>query len=181
MRNKPDLRRKKAVQAFEGEVLKTFGAKGELVIRFDRNSPENVDLKAPVFILIDGLPAPFYFKSFERSGNKVKVIFENMESEDLASELVGKRFSSGETNVLKSSVARGTPELAYLISFSVYDKNLGKIGIITDFYDYPGNPCFEVLNGDKQFLIPVNENIILEINTTDKILITDLPEGLIGI
>ena len=170
---------RKKVQAGAGEVLKTFGAKGELIIRFDKITPESIDLKEPVFIVMDGLPVPFYFKSFEPFAGKVKVIFENMESEILASELVGKRLHIDNSDAKNPETELSG--LAGLISFSIRDEKLGDTGIITDFFDYPGNPCFEVSKDEKQFLIPVNEDLIVSINASDKILFTILPEGLLEI
>ena len=170
---------RKKVRAGAGEVLKTFGAKGELIIRFDKLASESFDLKEPVFIVTDGLPVPFYFKTFEPFAGKVKVIFENMESERLASELVGKRFFIDDSDTEKPDTE--TYGFAGLISFSVRDEKLGETGIVTDFFDYPGNPCLEVSKGEKRFLVPVNEDLIIDINTSDKILITILPEGLLDI
>ncbi|MDR2562682.1 MAG: hypothetical protein LBC98_01925 [Prevotellaceae bacterium] len=170
---------RKKVRTGVGEVLKTFGAKGELIIRFDAIAPESLDLKEPVFIVIDGLPVPFYFKTFEPFAGKVKVIFENMESEQLASELVGKRLHAD--NSIAEKPETEVSGFAALISFAVRDEKLGEIGIITDFFDYPKNPCFEVCKDEKQFLIPINEELIVGINDEDKTLITTLPEGLLEI
>jgi 16S rRNA processing protein RimM len=128
---------------------------------------------------MDGLSVPFYFKEFEPFAGKVKVIFHNMGSEKLASELTGKRFhmQNPDTKVTDQDL----PELAALISFAVHDKKIGDIGKITDFFDYPGNPCFEITWGEKQSLIPINEELIQGVSMSEKILFTNLPDGLLDI
>jgi ribosomal 30S subunit maturation factor RimM len=103
-----------------GEVLKTFGTDGGIIVKIDESVPENI--KEPVFILIDGLWVPFYFKSFEPRGKKVKIIFENMESEELAAELAGKKIFS-QPEIADESVS----ERSALVEFTVIDSRLGNL------------------------------------------------------
>ena len=73
------------------EVIKTFGVNGELVLKLYSSFPEEIDLEEPVFIDIDGIPVPFYFKAFRFNGkSKAVVVFDDFESELLAEELIGK-------------------------------------------------------------------------------------------
>ena len=52
-----------------GQVLKSNGRDGELLVSFSGIAPEDIDLEEPVFIEFDGLPVPFYFEAFTQRGN----------------------------------------------------------------------------------------------------------------
>ncbi|MDR2382711.1 MAG: PRC-barrel domain-containing protein [Prevotellaceae bacterium] len=153
-----------------GEVLKIFGAGGELIVKISESVHE--DYKEPVFICIDGLWVPFYFKLFEPHGKKVKIIFENMESKELAEELVGKKIFS-QPEISHQSV----PEPSSLTGFTVVDSKLGNLGQVNDVFDYPGNPCLEIIINEKQVLIPLNG--IEKLEFRKKIIHTTIPEGLL--
>jgi 16S rRNA processing protein RimM len=153
-----------------GEVLKTFGTEGELILKIGESVLENI--KEPVFINIDGLWVPFYFKLFELRGKKAKIIFENMESEELAEELVGKKIFSQPENSKESG-----SELSDLKGFTVIDSKLGNLGQVIDVFEYPGNPCVEITVNEKQILIPLNG--IKKLEYRKKLIHTTIPEGLL--
>jgi 16S rRNA processing protein RimM len=153
-----------------GEVLKTFGTEGELIVKVYESVPENI--KEPIFICFDGLWVPFYFKLFELRGKKAKIIFENMESEELAEELVGKKIFS-RPEVSNVSVA----EPSDLTGFTVIDSRLGKLGQVCDVFKYPGNPCVEIIFNEKKVLIPLNS--VEKFNYRKKQIYTTVPDGLL--
>jgi 16S rRNA processing protein RimM len=153
-----------------GEVLKTFGTDGEIIVKINESVPENI--KEPVFIRIDGLWVPFYFKSFDSYSKKVKIIFENMESEELAEELVGKKiFSQPEISCESGS------ELSDLVGFTVIDVKFGNLGQVVDVFEYPGNPCIEIVVNKKQIMIPLNG--IKKLEYRKKLIYTTIPDGLL--
>jgi 16S rRNA processing protein RimM len=154
-----------------GEVLKTFGTEGELIVKIGESVPENI--KEPVFIRIDGLWVPFYFKLFELRGKRAKIIFENMESEELAGELTGKKIFLQPEN----SFAETVSELSELKGFTVIDSKLGDLGQVCEVFEYPGNPCIEITVNEKQVLIPLNG--IEKLEYRKKLIHTSIPEGLL--
>ncbi|MDR0726302.1 MAG: hypothetical protein LBF59_09910 [Prevotellaceae bacterium] len=153
-----------------GEVLKIFGAGGELIAKI--NEPVFENCGEPVFIRIDGLWVPFYFKLFEPHGKRVKIIFENMESKELAEELVGKKMFS-QPEILHESAS----EPSSLMRFTVIDSKLGNLGQVEEVFDYPGNPCVGIVINGKQVLIPLNGIEKLELRK--KLIYTTIPEGLL--
>jgi 16S rRNA processing protein RimM len=160
------------VQCLFGEVLKTFGTVGELIVKIDEPSPEKI--KEPVFICIDGLWVPFYFKLFELRGKKAKIIFENMESEALAEELIGKKiFSHRKPSFVPDS------KRSDLTGFTVIDSQLGNLGQVSDVFEFPGNPCIELTISGKQVMIPLNG--IIKLEHRKKLIHTSIPEGLLDL
>jgi 16S rRNA processing protein RimM len=155
-----------------GEVLKTFGTDGEMIVKINESVPENV--KEPIFIRIDGLWVPFFFKLFEYRGKRVKIILENMESEELATELVGKKIFTQPAIAHESA-----SELSGLMGFSVIDSNSGNLGQINEVFEYPGNPCIGITINEKQVMIPLNG--IKRLEYRKKLIHTTIPEGLLEI
>lgn len=44
------------------KVVKSFGADGELVVRYIPDAPEDINEKKPVFLYFEELPVPFLSK-----------------------------------------------------------------------------------------------------------------------
>jgi 16S rRNA processing protein RimM len=160
------------VQSLFGEVLKTFGTAGELIVKVNDSVSKNI--KEPVFISFDGLWVPFYFKLYELRGKKAKIIFENMESEELAEELVGKKIL-----LRPETVHESVSELSCLTGFTVVDSKLGDLGQVDKVFEYPGNPCIEIIFNGKQVLIPLNG--IEKLNRRKKQIYTTIPDGLLDL
>ena len=160
-----------------GDVLKTFGANGELIVKVRENIPQAIlQNKKPVFIFIDGLSVSFYMKTAEPKGTgKLLVVFEDMETEALAAELIGKSV------YLPSEKAEAEPgnELDMLIGYTAVDTSYGELGVVKDVMDIPGNPCL-VLNKDGlEIIAPLNQELITEINPQKKQIHLSVPDGLL--
>jgi len=156
------------------DVQKTFGSHGELIIKLRPDAPEEIDVKEPVFVMIDGLPVPFYFKSFEARGNhRAQVIFDDMESQKLADDLVGK------TLLLPDSEPSSADSENDLTGYKVHDKHYGEIGVVSGFMDIPANPCLQIDYNGRKLLVPFHAAIVIKINNRRRTLETLLPEGLL--
>jgi 16S rRNA processing protein RimM len=156
-----------------GNVQRTFGTQGELIVRL-RAETEGIDLKEPVFVILDGLPVPFYFKSFEMRGNhRAQVVFEDMESQKLAEELVGK------TLWLPAPESTAATPPHSFTGYTVHDRQHGELGVVSGFLDIPGNPCLQVAYKNRELIIPFNEAIVKQTNHRTRTLETWLPEGLL--
>ena len=162
------------------DVVKTFGAHGELLIRLRPEAPEEINLSEPVFIIIEGYAVPFYFKRFEARGNhRALVIFDDMESMELAQELVGKPIELKRKNdKQKNQPASASP--FSLLHYHAVDEKAGEIGIVAEFIDIPGNPCLQLNDGMQEILIPFREEM-MTIDHKKKTITTNLPEGLVDV
>ncbi|MDR3226856.1 MAG: ribosome maturation factor RimM [Prevotellaceae bacterium] len=159
-----------------GEILKTFGENGELIVKLSNQAPSEINLQEPIFIIIDGLSVPFYFKIFEeRANNRALVILENIETERLASRLLGMQMLLP----YKKQLAKKDFNLNDFVGFDATDALVGKLGTITEFLDYPNNPCFQIIHNNKEIIIPINEEFIETIDTKSKTIDFKLPEGLV--
>lgn len=165
------------------EVIKTFGVNGELVLKLYSSFPEEIDLEEPVFIEIDGIPVPFYFKSFRFNGkSKAIVVFDDFESDILVQEYVGLKVWYDDDLLIEEDDDEPSP--ADFIGFKVltHADPPQMIGTVEDYYDYPNNPLFQVMTADDQeILLPVNEDFIVAIDDEQETLYVVLPEGFLSI
>ena len=68
-----------------------------------------------------------------------------------------------------------------IIGYLVQDTKYGKIGYIDYVNDQSSHHLFVLKKGNKEILIPINEDFIIEVNRNKKIIKMDLPEGLINL
>jgi len=161
-----------------GEILRTHGYKGEAVIKlsipFDRL--EKTEL---FFLIIDGNTVPFFFsyspKPYKKSGILVK--FDAVDSDTEVEKLI-----NAPVLVQSSNIIPDTEEKIFIPkNFDVFNNDvlIGKSGA---YLNIPSNPILTVYTpDDKEILIPVNEHFLKSIDTENKIIIFDLPEGLIDV
>ena len=162
-------------------VRKTFGKGGELIVKFrpgvSQSIIDQLGTKEPVFIQVDGIPVPFYFTSVTLRGNdQAMVCFENYLSENLAAEWVGKTllYKAGES----AAPAGGAPMVGYTFQAKTSEGQKSS-GTITDFFDYPGNPCLELEFEDgTRTLLPFHEDFIQKTDAKRKVVTLTLPEGI---
>lgn len=162
------------------KVIKSFGTKGEVLIRYSPSFQEDLNIKKPVFITFDELPVPFFIESITPKGaNQSVVKLKGIDNIDLAEEITGQ-----DVMTEYSTLEAEEPNLADFIGFHVEEPTGAHIGTVTDFYDYPNNPCFEITladKSDKKILLPVHEHIILGSDTTSATLIVNIPNGLLDL
>lgn len=157
------------------KILKSFGTGGELIIKTTHLFSEETNLRQPVFITFDGIPVPFFIEWIKPHGtSKYMVKFKGVDdpsySEELCSmELLGYTAETGEPS----------PSMENFTGYNIMENGY-VTGRITGFKDFPGNPCFEALlkESGNTILIPIHEDIILEISEKKREIHMNLPNGI---
>ena len=157
------------------QVLKSNGTEGEIILGFRDFGPEDIDLQEPVFTYFDGLPVPFFIESFSKKGNSKAVVrltgVSNLED---AEEIAGKAVY-GETDIYE---IEDEESLDSLIGWTLLDENGKVAGEISDYEDIPGNPCIYLETPGGQVMLPLHEDLVLEVNDKEKTIMMRIPEGL---
>ncbi len=162
-------------------VRKTYGKEGELFLKFHPKAPqtflEQWTEKEPVYIWVDGIPVPFYITSLQFVGNdKAVVCFENYQTERLAAEWVGS------TLLVKADEKADPTDGSHLVGYVFRAKTetgSTKRGTVSQFFDYPMNPCLELTFEDgTNTLLPFHPTFVKKTNHRNKSLELFLPEGL---
>lgn len=166
------------------QILKSNGAKGELVLGFRDFSPEDINIEEPIFIYFDGLLVPYFIDSFVKRGNKKALVYiTDVENEEDTEELIGK-----EVFIEDDNASERADEIESLIGWTLFSgelnsndeiDELNEIGKITDYIEIPNNPCIEITKNNGAVLIPLHEDLILSVDPENQELIMSLPEGLL--
>ena len=157
-----------------GQVLKSNGRDGELLVSFTGIDPEDIDLEEPVFVEFDGLPVPFYFESFQQRGtSRALVRLTGVHNLTDADELAGRAVYAGD-GVYED-------EEEDLTGWTVLDADGTRVGTVSAHEDIPGNPCIWVETGHGEALIPLREELVLEVDEEKETLRMEIPEGLLNL
>lgn len=162
------------------QVVKSYDINGEVVVRLTSGILDDYDFKKePVFIVFDGLPVPFFIVSFKTKGSNGALIkFETINDLSHAEELIKKEIFVDSSTIDPDSIEVDEDQAmaAFLTGFKVKDQNGKEVGKISDYYNYPNNPCIE-LNGKN--LVPFNEELILKLDNRKRIITMTIPGGLL--
>ncbi len=156
-----------------GRLGKSHGIKGEISFQFDDDVFDRVD--ADYLVLeIDGILVPFFMEEYRfRSDSLALVKFCDIDTQERASELTGcdvyfPRDLADEDD---------TPTLASLVGFDLIEaSNNKKVGTIASIDDSTANILFELEDGR---LVPATDDLITDINTKDRTIKMEIPEGLL--
>lgn len=163
-----------------GYIIKTIGIEGELAVFLDVDDPEAYDTMESVFVDIEGKLVPFFIEEITIKSNKGDALIRLEEVEDVES----ARHICQRDMYLPLEYLPPLPddEKFYyhdLAGFQAIDKEGREIGIIDQIFDYPGNPVFSITKKDKEVLIPVADELIMQIDKENKIIVLDPPDGLL--
>ena len=160
-------------------ILKSNGTEGEVLMTFLGMDPEEINLKEPVFVEFDGLPVPFFFESFTRRGNnRALVHLTGVRNLADADELAGRDV------FLEASDEEDEEDI---IGWTVLDATGTVVGKVRDYEDIPGNLWIWVerdarsesgMTG-KEVLLPLHDDLILEVNPETETIMLEIPDGLL--
>ena len=158
-----------------GRIGKAHGVRGELSFLFTDDVFDRAD--ADYLILeVDGILVPFFMEEYRfRSDSLALVKFCDIDSQQRASEL---------TNCAVWFLRSLTPDdeeptLAGLVGFEIVEAGTGKsVGHIAAIDDTTATLLFELEDGT---LIPANDELITDIDTSGKRIIMSIPEGLLAL
>ncbi|MCH5241680.1 MAG: 16S rRNA processing protein RimM [Muribaculaceae bacterium] len=165
-----------------GKFQKTHALKGEL------NMISNIDSDYfsygnPLIIEYDGILVPYYAETIRPKGSSSYLIkISGIDSEDEAAQFVNK-----EIYILKKDAEDWLQEELIdsneLEGYKIIDSSSNEVvGIVDRVDDTTANLLFIVStqNGEEIF-IPANEDFIVDIDDENKIIIMNLPQGLIDL
>jgi len=158
-----------------GRLGKAHGIKGEVSLQFDDDVFDRVD--AGYLVLdIDGILVPFFMEEYRfRSDSVCLVKFCDVDTQQRASELTGCDVYFPRALADND----GSPTLSSLVGFNIVSMPDGSaIGKIASINDQTANILFELEDGT---LIPANDDLITDIDTTNRQITMTLPEGLLSL
>ena len=163
-----------------GRITKVSGYEGAVAVKVEKIFTENIPQMESVFLEIEGRPVPFFISGLDYSGADIlKLWFEGYDSVEKISEFAGCRiFLTNE--ILDESNKK--PDNQLLIGYQVHTQEDQLLGPISDIISNHGQWLLNVISLDKKnILIPFHEDFIISIDRNRKIVVMDIPEGLLEI
>ena len=159
-----------------GRLGKAHGVRGEVSFQFDDDIFDRVDADYLVLEL-DGILVPFFMEEYRfRSDTVCLVKFCDIDTQQRAQELTGTDVYF--PRALAEEVA-DVPTLSQLVGFNLIEADSGQVvGRIATIDDQTQNILFELEDGR---LIPANDDLVTDINTDNKTITMNIPEGLLEI
>ena len=169
-----------------GRILKLHGLNGEMTASV--SNPVFDDVKNCPYLVfeLDGIFVPFFIKSYRfRTETSMLISFDDIDTQERANEFCGlslyfdrKCFTKKEAEEYDTS----TEEEDSFIGYTVSDSRLGELGKVVDIDDQTANVLFivETPTGD-EIMIPAADDLVEEIDDSQKIIYMNLPQGLINL
>ena len=161
-----------------GKIAKKFSFKGEVLIYLDTDEPQEYQNMESIFVEINKNLVPYFIENSSIHKNDfLRVQFEDVKNEEEAEYLLGS-----EVYLPLSMLPKLEGNKFYyhkVIGFEIEDQTLGVFGKIVSINDTAAQPLFEVLNGNVEMLIPMIDQFLVKIDRDNKIVLMNLPDGLI--
>ena len=162
-----------------GRITKVSGYEGAVTVKLEKIFTENIPQMESVFLEIEGRPVPFFISNLEYSGADIlKLWFDGYNSIDKISEFTGCR-------IFLTSAPDGDSQKEddqNLIGYAIFAPENNLLGSISEIISNNGQWLLNVVSlNKKNILIPFHEHFIISIDKKKKIIVMDIPEGLLEI
>lgn len=163
-----------------GKIVSKYSFKGELLVKLDTDEPEIYENMESVFVSLGSNLIPFFIdKCRLHKSNLLRIDFEEVKTESDADRIMGS-----ELFLPLSFLPKLSGDKFYfheVIGFTVIDNVHGDIGSIKSINDTTSQALFEIEKGDKELLIPINDDIITKVDRNQKTIFISAPEGLVDL
>lgn len=160
-----------------GKIVATHGLNGDLVMTHIVGASTWLEKGAVLFLELNkGSFIPYFVTGCKAvSDEEYIVTFEDVAELALAKKLIGKQVYVQEEIIKKE--AEHTPLL--WIGFNIIDKEKGGLGVLEDVMETGHQWLGKLTYNGKEVLIPLIEQMIVDINIRNKYIRVNLPEGLL--
>lgn len=165
---------------FVGKIVKKYSFKGELLVKLDTDQPEQFLEMESVFVEKNKNLIPFFIESISlHKSALLRIKFEEIATETEANALLGTELYL-PLDLLP--ILSGNKFYYHeIVGFKAVDVNFGPLGTVTGVNDTTAQHLFEIDHNGKEVLIPVNDDIIKNVDRSTRTILLEAPEGLIDL
>lgn len=162
-----------------GKITRRHGLKGNVVLKLDTDQPEIYQKLSSLFVEINGLLVPFFIEHAQWSKQDALTISFKNATEQLIEQSLGK-------NVFLplSTLPPLTGKKFYyheVIGYEIREEDGKSCGNIVSINDQTAQHYFMLALADKEIIIPIIKDWIIEVNREEKYIKMQLPEGLMDV
>lgn len=163
-----------------GVFNKPHGVQGELSFTFTDDIFDRVDCDY-LICLLDGIFVPFFIEEYRfRSDTTALMKLDGIDTAEKA-----RMFTNVEvyfpTKFVDEAAESEHLSWNYFVGFRVKDKKHGELGTVVEVDDSTVNTLFVIDHDGEELLIPAQEEFIVKMDNKKKLMIVDLPEGLVNL
>lgn len=163
-----------------GHSAKSRGIGGKFKARIEEHfKPDTLNARA-LFINLRGSKVPFLIESSEDNGHFIFKV-EEIDSPEEVSFLLNKDLYLEKKEVSESVLKLSDSSIHPFTGFMVLDQNDKKIGEIVELIQYPDQLLAKVYFESKEILLPIHEDLILDLNEATQIIKLEIIEGLLDL
>lgn len=164
---------------FLGKITRKHGLQGNVILKMDTDQPKLYDKLDSVFIEVNGLLVPFFVE--KRSWSKYDsliILFKNL-TEKMVDQIIGKDVYLPLLTLPKLN----GKQFYYheVIGFEIREIDGKSCGKIVSVNDQTSQHYFILIFADKEIVIPIIKNWIIDVNREEKFIKMELPEGLMDV
>lgn len=161
-----------------GKVGKTYGTGGALKLHPEEPYTEAVLQAAVLFIPVAGKPAPFFVEEY-LSADPLVVKLEEVEDREEAHPLSGQPLFLRQQDL--PTAGEEEEDYRVMIGYTIHDEAAGEVGVIRDIMELPEQVLAVLDYEGREILIPINEHFIRSFDLEQRLILMDLPEGLLDL
>ena len=158
-----------------GKITKAFGTKGELTILLDVDDPNDYINLDFFYADFDGEMIPYFIEKLILKNSKAVVIkLVDIDEPKAAAALINRMIYLP----LDKLPALKEDQFYYheIIGYKVIDDTLGETGVIKDVLEFQMQELLQIDYNGKEILLPISDELILEVDRENKILYISAPE-----
>lgn len=163
-----------------GYIVKPIGYEGFFAVKADTDNIQRYSNLSSIFIDINGTLTPFFIAQTQIKDKEIIWLkAEGFNTSDEIQNLIKKEIYL-PLNLLPE--LKGNQFYYHeVVGFSVIDALHGDIGTIKDIIELPHQTIIQIMKGYTEILIPLNKEILKDVNRENKTIKIKAPEGLIEI
>ena len=162
-----------------GKFGKTHGLKGEIRVILDTDEPEAyLDIET-VFVEVKNELIPYFVEDAFFHNQYLIVKLEDLDSIEQVESLKGAKIFLP----LEDLPQLDQDQFYYheIIGFEIHDRELGYLGTVGSVYDEGPQSLLGFTYQGREVLVPLTDDIVVDVDKTAKRIHTFLPEGLLDL
>jgi len=161
-----------------GKIVSAVGLRGAVKVLVMTDFPDRFEQGKTVHLGDELVPHQLCSVELRKNGQQAVLYFQGCDNRAQADRLRGKLIW------IPSEEAMPLPEGRYylhqVLGLQVETEDGESLGVLNEVLFTGGNDVYIVSDGEREILIPVLEDVILEVNLTTHKVVVRLPEGLLG-